>query len=364
MLSLKIPFMTTVLVKVDFNLSSLTETYRIQSTQKTILELISEGNKVVLMTHYGRPTKQEKIYSTKNLQQVIEEVIGVKAKYINQFDSFDKAAKLIANSKSKLFLLENTRFNPIEEKGTTQEKFLLGKEYSKLGQFIVDEAFSVSHRNEVTNTIVKNFLPFGYGYRYQLEIKNLDKLQKPQKPYYLVMGGAKVETKLPLIEHLIGKADKIYIGGMICFTFLEEMRRRGAKVPPLFDTNFEEEYIPIVKKLLDKHPKKIVLPLDLVYKSVEGKIFAADIGSMSTQLFCDGLKDAKTIFWNGTLGEVEKPTFDYSTKQLVKTLLTIPKAFIVCGGGDTESFLSEKEKAKIDFVSTGGGACLDYLSKN
>jgi phosphoglycerate kinase len=364
MLSLKIPFLATVLVKVDYNLSSLSETYRIESTKKTILELLLEGNKVVLITHYGRPTGQEKKYSTKNLQKVVESKLGQKLKFINQFESFDKAAKIIANSKSKLFLLENTRFSDYEEKGTTEEKYNLGKEYSKLGQFYVDEAFSVSHRKEVTNTILKNFIPFGYGYRYQLELKNLDKLQKPKKPYYLVMGGAKVETKLPLIEHLLPKADKIFIGGMICFTFLEVIRRLGNKIPPLFDTPFEEEFVPMVTKLLQKYPKKIVLPIDLVYKSIEGKVVAADIGSLSTELFCDELKNAKTIFWNGTLGEVEKPTFDYSTKQLVKTLLTIPSAFIVCGGGDTESFLSEKDKAKLDFVSTGGGACLDYLSKN
>jgi phosphoglycerate kinase len=364
MLSLKIPFLSTVLVKVDFNLSSLTETYRIQSTKKTILELISEGNKVVLITHYGRPEKQEKKYSTKALVPVIEKEMGTKIKFINQFESFEKASKQIAKSKSKLFLLENSRFSPIEDKGTTDQKYNLGKEYSTLGQFFVDEAFSVSHRNEVTNTIVKNFLPFGYGYRYQLEVKNLDKLTNPKKPYYLVMGGAKVETKLPLIEHLLPKADKIFIGGMICFTFLEELRRRGEKIPPLFDTPFQEEHIGTVKKILDKYPSKIVLPQDLVYKSIDGKVVAADVGSLTTELFCDGLKNAKTIFWNGTLGEVERPTFDYSTKQLVKTLLSIPSAFIVCGGGDTESFLSEKDKARLDFVSTGGGACLDYLSKN
>lgn len=364
MLSLKIPFLATVLVKVDYNLSSLDQTYRIESTKKTILELLSEGNKVVLITHYGRPVGQEKILSTKNLIQVVQKELGVKIKYINQFDSFPKAAKLIANSESKLFLLENTRFNQIEENGTTQEKFQLGKEYSTLGQFFVDEAFSVSHRKEVTNTILKTFLPFGFGYRYKLEVNNLNKLQNPKAPYYLVMGGAKVETKLPLIEHLIDKVDKIFVGGMICFTFLEEMRRRGAKVPPLFDTSFEEKYIPMVKKIIDQHPNKIVLPVDLVYKSIEGKVVAADIGSLSTELFCSGIKNGKTIFWNGTLGEVEKPTFDYSTKQLVKTLLTMNSAFIVCGGGDTESFLSESDKAKLDFVSTGGGACLDYLSKN
>jgi phosphoglycerate kinase len=363
MLSLKIPFLSTVLVKVDYNISSDNAAYRIEATKKTIFELISEGHKVVLITHYGRPQAKEQSLSTKNLVPVIEKSLGIKVVYINQFKSFEVATQQIKKSHNQLFILENTRYDLDEVSEVVEKKYNLAKKYSQIGSFFVDEGFSVSHRNEATNTYIKKFLPFAFGYRYKLEIENLNKLKDPKKPFFIVMGGAKVETKLPLIKAIIKKADKIIIGGMICFTFLEEQRRIGKKIPPLFDTPFNESLIQEVKQLFLKYPDKIILPVDLVYKSVGGKVIAADIGSLSSEIFCNTLKNAKTIFWNGALGEVEQQSFDYSTMQLKKALVANQKAFILCGGGDTEAILSEDDKSRLDFVSTGGGACLDYLTR-
>lgn len=358
---------STVLVRVDYNISNLEELFRIESSKKTILELLEGNKKVILMTHYGRPTNRETNLSTQNLVEVIAKTIGIRPIFVDQTESFKEAKKIIDQSNNKLFLLENTRF--LQEENTKDEKIKidLAKEYATLGKYLIDEAFSVSHRKEVTNFYLKKILSWDFGYRHTLEKTNLDRLKNPQKPFYLILGGAKVETKLPMIENLIDKADKILLGGKICFTFLEFLRRQGETIPPLFDSPFEEVFIPIVGELLTKYKEKIVLPVDLVYKSTNDKTVAGDVGAVTTSNYIKLLEEAKTVFWNGTLGQTEQPSFAYSSTQIAKYLTTLENGlqntFVVVGGGDTESFLTESQKKSYSFVSTGGGACLDYLSR-
>lgn len=363
MLSLKIPFLSIVLIKVDFNISSQESLYRISSAKKTILELVEEGYKVVLISHLGRPKSNEEEFSTKQLLDPIKKVLQKEIEFINQFDSFDKAKQTIKESSKKVFLLENTRFDPKEDSKNIEEKYNLAKKYASLGDFFIDEAFSVSHRSEATNVYIKKFLPFAYGYRYNLEVENLNKLKNAQKPYYVVLGGAKLETKIPLIENVIKKVDKIFIGGLISITFLKYLETTGHKVPSIFDTMFDRDLLNKAGEIYELNKDKIILPVDLVYKSIDGKVVASDIGSLSTNIICDSLMDAKTIFWNGPLGEIENPAFAYSTVQLVKTLVKKSNEVVIVGGGDTEKILNKDDKNLLTFVSTGGGASLEYISK-
>jgi phosphoglycerate kinase len=362
MLSLQIPNNSTILVRVDYNLSNMKELFRITSSYQTIHTLLEQGHKVILITHYGRPQAQEEEYSTKNLIEVVQEVFGTQPYYINQFQSFSQAKEEIKNNSQRLFILENTRFSGDETSKITEAKENLAKQYSQLGDYFIDEAFSVSHRQEATNYYLKNCMESSYGYRYQLEITNLNQLKSPKSPYILIMGGSKVETKLPLISHLITQADRILIGGMICFTFLEAAARLKVKIPPLWDSPVQQSSLDEVTELLKQHSNKIVLPIDLIYKTENGKITARDLGPMTTQLFINQLDKAQTIFWNGTLGQVEDPTFRYSTDQIINKLTSLDQALIIAGGGDTESYLTEEQKSKLDFVSTGGGACLEYIA--
>lgn len=363
MIQLNLPPNSIILVKVDYNISSLNDTYRIEMSKPTIGELISQNYKVVLITHYGRPVNQESEFSTKNILETVSKTLGQEVEYFNQFESFDKAKNKIINSNSKVFLLENTRFDKSESSQDTEARLQLAKNYQILGQYLIDEAFSVSHRSEVTNTELNQLLPNHKGLRYLIEIQNLDNLKTPEKPFYIYMGGAKVKTKLPIIKNLITRADKIFIGGMICFTFLKVQEEMGIKIPPLFDSPIEEESKEEVRTLLEEYSSKLVLPIDLVYKSVDGKILAGDVGSLTTNIFCNSTKEANSIFWNGAFGQVEIPNLDYSSKSFVQALIENQAAYVVVGGGDTEAFIQPKQKEKIDFVSTGGGATLDYISK-
>jgi phosphoglycerate kinase len=357
------PSNSTVLLKVDYNISSLTDTFRILMTKETVDQLLMQNNKILLLTHYGRPKKSELELSTSNLIEVISIILGNKTEYINQYENFELAKQTIDTSKSKIFILENTRYSEFESSEDKIQMKNLAKEYSSLGSFFVDEAFSVSHREEVTNTTIKEFLPNTLGQRYKIELLNLNKLKSPSKPFYLYMGGAKVETKLPLIRTLLERADKVFIGGMICFTFLRAFEKLGNNIPPLFDSYVDETVLNEVCETLIKYKSKIVLPIDLVYKSVEGKVQAGDIGSLTCNIFCNSIDEAHTIFWNGAFGEVEVPNLDFSTKSFIKKLVQPNDCFIIVGGGDTESILTQNQKSKLDFVSTGGGATLDYISK-
>jgi phosphoglycerate kinase len=363
MIHKNLPSNSTVLLKVDYNISSLTDTYRILMTKETINQLLVLNNKILLLTHYGRPKNSESELSTNNLIDVISNVLETKVVYINQYYNFGLAKNTIENSKSKIFILENTRYSEFESSEDKIQMQNLAKKYASLGSFYIDEAFSVSHREEVTNTTIKEFLPNAIGQRYKIELLNLNKLKSPAKPFYLYMGGAKVETKLPLIKTLLEKADKVFIGGMICFTFLKANEKLGNIIPPLFDSYIDETVLNEVCETLLKYKSKIVLPVDLVYKSVEGKVQAGDTGSLTCNIFCNSIEEAHTIFWNGAFGEVEVPNLDYSTKSFIKKLVQPNDCFIIVGGGDTESILTQNQKSKLDFVSTGGGATLDYISK-
>jgi 3-phosphoglycerate kinase len=374
MLSTKIPFKSTVLIRVDYNLPSQDDTYRIQITKKLILELLEEGYKVVLLTHFGRPLmgQNNEVFSTKNLLKNIKGVIGKEAIYLDQFDpalgGFENLSKQIEASDSKFFLLENTRFDQDEQSQDVKKKYELGKKYALLGQYFIDEAFSVSHRQEATNHYIKKFIPWAYGYRYLIEVENLEKimhLKTEQRPFVLIMGGAKLETKLPVIDRLIESVDKLLIAGQLAFTFIEAQKQildNTTNTVPIFESLVEPTFIKKAKELLLKYADKIILPVDMVYHYCDSKVLAGDIGAISTQMFIKEVKKAKTIFWNGPLGQIELKPYDQSTLSLLKAISNT-NSYSVIGGGDTETMITPKIREKLSFVSSGGGACLEFLSK-
>ena len=330
----------TALVRVDFNVpikdGKVLDDFRIQKALPTIKFLQKKGAKVVLLSHLGKDGKD-------SMQPV---AICLK-KYI----------------KKNVTLLENIRKYPGEEKN--DPKF--AKELSKLGDFYVNEAFSVSHRKHASIVGIPKYLHSYAGFQLEEEIKNLSKVfKKPKHPFLFILGGAKFSTKMPLIKRYIKLADCLFIGGALANDFL---KAKGYEIgKSLFDDTKGIENI--LKN------KKLILPIDVVVLSgkkfinkkvneVEKDEIIIDIGSESIKIVEEYIKKSKLILWNGPLGKYEAGG-SRATKEVLKMLIK-SKTEIVIGGGDLVSVLSELEPRTYNlkpnlFVSTGGGATLDFLA--
>lgn len=355
---------STVLVRVNYDLPLPISTERIDDSLSTLESLFENNNKVVIVTHWGRPENNDPKFSTKNLIPYIEESLGRTVVYINQFKSFEHAKEIIEDSPEKFFLLENTRYNSDEKSKDSMIRLDLAKSYAYLGDAYVDEAFPVSHRNEATNCEIKTKLPFCYGISYQNEIQNLDKIKSnPQSPFVAIMGGAKLETKLPLINKILPKVDKILVGGLLAFTFLQAKKNLGKEIPAIFDSIVEADFVAVAEDILKNHGDKIILPIDLAYGKNEGKKYGYDIGQETIDSFSSEIANAKTIFWNGPMGFCEKKPFDKGTLEIAKAIAVNKSAFSAIGGGDTGSAVPAEIESQFDFVSMGGGATLEYLAK-
>lgn len=367
-----------VLVRVAFDLPSLDDTARIKDAIPTIELLLNHRNKVILATKWGRPKGIDPEFSTQKLIDVVEGELsttpkasssplerGARVEFVNQFNGFEKAKTQILNSKNQVFLLENIHFESDEKAKDSETRSLLAQKYALLTDYFVDEAFPSSHRAEATNTEIKEILPWTLGLAYANEIVNLDRLRLDvKKPFVVVMAGAKLETKLPLITKMLPKADKILVGGLLGFTFLQAAKDLGyADLPYIYDSYVEVDFLEKAKELLKSNPEKLVLPLDLVYEDEADKKYGRDVGLKTLELFESELQKAQTIFWNGTLGFYEKPPFDRATHELGNFIAGLDGAFKVLGGGDTGSSLPQDILEKLDFVSMGGGATLEYLSR-
>ena len=359
---------TTVLVRVNYDLPSLEDTDRIVDSLATIQTLLEQGNKVVLCTHWGRPVDNDLKFSTSKLIDILEYNLGDAVVFVDQYKSFEEAQKIIIDTHTSVILLENTRYNPDEKSKDTKTRLNLAKQYARLCTHFVDEAFAVSHRSEATNTEIKSILPFSYGVSYQNEISNLSKLTNPKAPFVAIMGGAKLETKLPMIQKILPKVDKIIVAGLLCFTFIVAKKQLGEtksleNLPEIYDSLVEQDFIETAKQILTNYPDKIVLPVDFIYHTYGDKKYAFDINTKTLELFQNTLSDAKTIFWNGPMGYYEKQPYDQGTLKLGRYIVSLTNCFKVVGGGDTGSALPIDISSKLDFISMGGGATMEYLSQ-
>ncbi len=366
---------SVVIVRADLNLPSLDDIGRVKATTPTVELLLKSNNKVVLLSHWGRPKGPETKWSLKQMVSLLTRETGQQVEFINQYNGIEQAKQQIEHSDNQVFLLENTRFEPREQSKNQQERKELAGEYAILADFFVDEAFAVSHRQEATNFELKKLLPHTLGLNYELEIENLDKIKYHAKhPYIVIISGSKLETKLPLIEKFLDKANHIMIGGMICFTFIEARRRLFLQqkesvsldnIPDIKDSPIEESFLSQAVDLLKKYENEIVLPSDFEYFIDEdGKQLAYDIGPKTIKHFSALLKHCDTVFWNGPLGVYEKPPFDTGTIEIAKFLAGEPNCFVVTGGGDINSAIPQEYLDKFAWVSTGGGATLEYLGSD
>jgi phosphoglycerate kinase len=372
-----------VLLRVNYDIPDVNAIERIKDSIPTINLLLENGNKVILLTHFGRPIGAEHNFSTQKISIQVEKTIHHPVMYMNQFASFEAIKEIMDQSSKQIFLLENTRFHQFEQSTKPAESLELAQKYAELGEYFVDDAFGVSHRREVTNSTLKSILPFSYGISYDNELKNLTKLKEmmyknhniskdpqsktvsEQPQTIVIMGGAKLETKLELVQKILPNVDALLIGGMLSFTFLEAQNLLNLKPKvEIHNSKVETEFLDIAKSLLLKFHQKIILPTDYNFGlDSAGQKLGYDIGENTIAQFQGIIDGAKVIFWNGPLGLCEKKEYAMGTIAIAKSISQNQNAYKVVGGGDTLAFLPNNLESKFNFVSMGGGATLDFLSR-
>lgn len=329
----------TVLLRVDFNVpiknGKIEDDFRIVKALPTIKFLLKKGAKIILITHLGKD-------GSKSLKPVIKH--------------FFKISKF---PKSQISFFENIRKFP----GEMKNDLSFAKKISKLGDLYVNEAFPVSHREDASIVLLPKLLPNYAGLQLAEEVKNLSRAFKnPKHPFLFILGGAKFSTKMPLIKKYLKLADYVFVGGALANDFL---KIKGYEVGEslVSVTNYR------IKELLKN--KKLILPVDVVVKSggklvnkkineVKKEESILDIGAQSVASLAPIIKKSKLILWNGPLGKYETGG-GASTKKILK-LVANSKTESIIGGGDTVSLISKmKMEKKFSFVSTGGGATLDFL---
>lgn len=361
-----------VLLRVDFNVplvsKKITEDYRISAAIPSIKYLLNAGASIIIISHWGDPKKRDLNYSTKKLAKRLEKLSGLKVGFVDDIVG-DKAVKKAKNLKAKeIIFLENLRFEAGEKKN--DKKF--AKKLADLADIYVNDAFSVSHRDQASVSAVSNFLPAYAGLQLEAEIINLEKIIKPKKPLVLLMGGSKIATKAPMIKKLQQKSKYILIGGALANNFLKYKKYEIGK--SMYDAGSTAMIASLLKD--KKLMKKIILPIDVIVKDskklsrrrkledIKKTDTILDIGPDTISLFSSYIREAQTIVWNGPLGKFEESPYKHGTIALASVIAirSTGPAFGLVGGGETVSALKlTKMESHVDWLSTAGGAMLAYL---
>lgn len=362
-----------VIIRCDFNVPMkngiIQDNTRIIESIPTIKYALEKNAKVILLSHLGR-IKQEDDKQNNSLYPVKDELEKLLNKSVLFISDIEKEFENINKLNPKdICLIENTRFYDYPEKRESGNDPKLGALFASLGDIFINDAFGTAHRAHASNVGIASNLPSGIGFLIEKELKSLEKLESPERPYVVMLGGSKVSDKIGIIDNLINKADNIIIGGAMAFTFL---KADGINVGKSI---VEDEYIEYCKKILEANRNKITLPIDvrvaeefndIPYKEIlideiEKNQMGLDIGSKTVEKIKDVLKNAKTVMWNGPFGVYEFENYKQGTCELIKYITKID-AFTLLGGGDIVAAVNLLEKkAEISHVSTGGGATLEFL---
>lgn len=366
-----------VIIRVDFNVpikdDIIMDDNRIKMSLETINYAIKKKAKVILMSHLGR-VKEESDKKTKSLKIVSErlsELLNKKVIFV-PFTRGEELESRVNNLKcGDVLLMENTRFEDVignKESGNDKE---LGAYWASLGDIFINDAFATSHRSHASNVGIASNIKNGIGFLVERELKNLRKaIRRPKRPLTIILGGAKVQDKIKLIENLVKRADYILIGGGMAYTFL---KTEGYDIG---NSLYDKESVDFCMKLLKKYPQKIILPIDTVnsveisetslprtclVNEIKEEEIGLDIGPKTVNLFKTYLEKSKTVVWNGPLGYFEIDAFSNGTKDLCRVLKNID-ADVIIGGGDTgAAVINFGYKDAFTHISTGGGASLELL---
>lgn len=368
------------LVRVDFNVPldksfNVTDDNRIRATIPTIKKILADGGSCILMSHLGRPKEgPEEKYSLKHTISTTEKLLGVNLKFADDCigeESFQISASL---KPGEVLLLENLRFYKQEEKGD----LAFAEKLSKHGDVYVNDAFGTAHRAHASTTIVAQFIKEKCaGLVMAAELANAEKvLGNAAKPFTAIMGGAKISDKILIIEKLLDKVNHLIIGGGMAYTFFKAM---GGQIG---NSLVENDKLDLAKELIQKAKAKGVelhLPIDSVSAdkfdaqantkianntSIEEGWMGLDIGPQARVVFARVVEDSKTILWNGPMGVFEMEKFEQGTKAIAEAVVraTEKGAFSLIGGGDSAAAVAKFGfEEKVSYVSTGGGALLEYF---
>ena len=360
-----------VLVRVDFNVpinkGQVADDFRIQKTLPLINYLKRHKVKrIILISHLGQPkNSKQKKFSLKPIALFLEKILKEKVYFFpEKIGSSVLENKLDKLNQGEICLLENIRYYPAEE--ANDDNF--AKKLASLADIYINEAFSASHRKSASLVAITKYLPSYPGFLFEEEIKNLNRFLKSKKrPIVIILGGAKIKDKLPLMEKFLPSADYVLVGGVMANTILKARNFEIGK------SIYEKEVISEAKSI-NPQKGKLILPDDFKVLS-RGKVESRkleeikpadiifDIGQNSADFYEKIILQAKTIFWNGPMGKIEKPEFALGTEKIKKAILKNKKALTVIGGGDTISiFQGRLPKRNNLFFSTGGGATLAFLS--
>lgn len=367
-------------IRVDFNVPldssyNVTDDTRILAAKPTIMKVLEDGGSCILMSHLGRPVENENKFSLKHIVSKVEEIIGVNIIFSEDCIG-DKTNKTAENLlPGQVMLLENLRFYKEE----TQGDYEFAKALGSLGDFYINDAFGTAHRAHASTTVIAEFFPNDkcFGYLLAKEIESLEKvMSKGEKPVLAILGGAKVSSKITIIENILDKIDHLIIGGGMSFTFVSA--KGGLVGDSICETDKQELALEILKVAAEKNVK-VHLPVDVLAandfnNSAQTKIIeidniprgwqGLDCGPKSKAIFHDVVQSCKTILWNGPLGVFEMDTFSTGTVALGKSIAeaTQKGAFSLVGGGDSVAAVKKFNFDKsVSYVSTGGGAMLESL---
>ncbi len=370
-----------VLIRVDFNVplnkdGTIADDTRIRESVLTIQHALQQGAAVILMGHLGKPkSKKDVQFSMGICAKKLSQLIAAPVMFATDCVGKD-VEKMVQDLKGgQVLLLENLRFYPAEEDPSLDPNF--AKELAKFGDFYVNDAFGSAHRKHSSTAMIAQYFPgkAAMGLLMQKEIGHLEPLlKKPQHPFFVLIGGAKISSKIGVLKALMKKVDAFYIGGGMAFTFL---KTQGISIG---DSLFEETSILEAQNLLQEcESKKIALhlPLDIVisdgfrndatFKTIpvsEGipkGWMGMDIGPQTIEAWSADFQKAATVFWNGPVGVFEMPHFARGTQEMAKALAGL-KATTIVGGGDSVAAINQLGlSSKFTHVSTGGGASLEYL---
>ena len=368
----------TILLRVDFNVAivrdknaKIIDDIRIRQVIPTIKLLQEAGNKLILVSHLSNPKKRDSRYSLKIVLKRLEELLPQYSfKLIDDFMSPEGKREISLQKEHEILLLENIRFHDGERKND----LTFAKQLSRIADVYVNDAFAVSHRTEASIVKVPSLIPSYGGLLLKKETKTISEiLERAEKPFVAIVGGAKIETKIDLIERLIGTVDFILVGGGVANTLL------CAAGYEIRNSHCEYKKMKGARELMDTAREKgttFILPTDVVVgrskRQKKGTVQGVnsipvgsqilDIGPESQDQFSEIISQARTIVWNGPVGYFENPEFAQGTNAIYRAITVNDEATSVIGGGETLSSISKKDlHEKVTHLSTGGGAMLEYI---
>lgn len=370
-----------VLIRVDFNVPqdenlNVTDSTRILASKPTIEKVLNDGGSVILMTHLGRPKDGfEDKFSLTHIAPAVSKVLNAPVTVANAIVGEDALKKSAELKPGQILMLENLRFNKEELAGDEE----LARRMSKLGDFYINDAFGTAHRNHVSTSVLAKYFPNAkcFGYLLAGELIAIDKILKSNRhPVTAILGGAKVSSKITIIENILPKIDNLIIGGGMTYTFIK------AKGGQIGNSLVEEDKLDVALKVMEEcknHRVGLYLPVDNVvadsfsndaktHITPVGEIpdgwMGLDVGPRTDEIFSEVILQSKTILWNGPVGVFEMPNFAKGTIKLGEAIAEATKngAFSLVGGGDSAAFVKQYGFTdKVSYVSTGGGAMLESL---